>query len=85
MVPAGDAYDGRHHAPGDQLRHDLLTPVTVASARLGMLRRQLARSPGLDGPERDGMLATVAAVEAALQSLCAVVDGLGGRAGDPPA
>ena len=85
MSPAGDTPDGRHGDSRDQLRHDLLTPATVASARLGMLRRQLARSPGLGGPEREGMLATVAAIEAALHSLCAVVDGLGARPGDPPA
>ncbi len=77
MTPGGDAPDGRHDDPLDQLRHDLLTPVTTILARSQLQRRALRRSSSLPDAEREILLAGLAAIEAAVYALVAVIDAMG--------
>lgn len=78
MPPADEALDGRHDEPLDQLRHDLLTPVTVISARVGMMERTVRRSASMTDAERGRLLVDAAAIQAAVLAVCAAVDGMGG-------
>lgn len=68
-----------------QLRHDLLTPVTVISARVGMMERTVRRSDSMTDDERDRLLADARSIQAAILAVCAVVDGLAERPGEPAA
>ena len=77
MCAADDSPDGVVYDAADQLRHDLLTPLTTISARTQLLARDLRRSPTLAEEERGKMLASITAIEAAVQTLCAVIDAMG--------
>ena len=73
MCAADDAPDGVAYDAAEQLCHDLLTPVTAISAHAQWLARDIRRSPSLHEEERTRMLTGVMAIEAAVQSLCAVI------------
>ena len=53
----------------DRLRHDLLTSLTVIATRTELLRRQVLRAEGLTTPERDQLLAGLAAAKVATERL----------------
>ena len=72
--PNGFTYDA-----ADQLRHDLLTPLTMISARAQLLARDIRRSPSLHEEERTRMLTGLIAIETAVQSMCAVIDAMRGE------
>jgi signal transduction histidine kinase len=76
MCAADDSPDGFVHDAADQLRHDLLSPLTTISARTQLLARDLRRSPSLAEDERTRMLTGIMAIEAAVQSMCAVIDAM---------
>jgi hypothetical protein len=83
-VPDGFVYDG-----ADQVRLDLLTPVTTTSARAQLLAREVGRSSFLPEEERTRLLEGLAAIQTAVQTLCAVTDTIGRSSADgtaaPPA
>jgi signal transduction histidine kinase len=76
MPAADDAPDGLPHGPHDQLRHDLLSPLTTISARTQLLARDIRRASSLHEEERTRMLAGVTAIATAVQTLCAVIDAM---------
>jgi hypothetical protein len=76
--PNGFVYDAV-----DQVRHDLLSPLTTISAHAQLLTRDLRRSPSLTENERVKMLARITAIEAEVRALCAVIDAIGNRRLDP--
>ena len=76
MPEADDAPDGFVYDAADQLRHDLLSPLTTISARVQLLARDLRRSPTLAEEERTRMLTGIMAIETAVQAMCAVIDAM---------
>ena len=80
MHAADDASDGFLYDSADQLRHDLLSPLTTISARAQFLERTIRRSPALADEERVKMLVGITAIETAVQTLCAVIDAIGDEA-----
>ncbi len=86
MAPADDAPPADPDASLDRLRHDVLTPLTVIRGRAYLLERAVRRSPTLADEERERMLAGLAAIEAAVAAVVAVLDEAVGddaaRAGD---
>ena len=76
MCAADDSPDGFVYGAGDQLRHDLLSPLTTISARTQLLARDIRRSPSLADEERTGMLTSITAIGSAVQILCAVIDAM---------
>ena len=85
MCAADDPHDGFVYDAADQLRHDLLTPVTTISARAQLLAREIRRSPFLPEEERTRLLEGVTVIQAAVQTLCAVIDTIGPSSSDEPA
>ena len=77
MPEADDAPDAFVYDAADQLRHDLLSPLTTISARTQLLARDLRRSPTLAEEERTRMLSGIVAIETAVQAMCAVIDAMG--------
>lgn len=77
MQAADDSPDGVGSDPADQLRHDLLSPLTSISARNQLLARDIRRASTLHEEERTQMLASLTAIETAVQTLCAVIDTIG--------
>ena len=77
MPDVDDASDEFVYDAADQLRHDLLTPVTTISARAQLLARDLRRSPSLDEGERVRLLAGVAAIQTAVETMCDAIDTIG--------
>ena len=77
MDAADTTSDGFDYDAADQLRHDLLSPLTTISARTQLLARDLRRSPTLAEDERGKMLASITAIEAEVRALCAVIDAMG--------
>ena len=69
---------GRPLAPLDQLRHDLRSPLTTIRGRAYLLARAVRRAPSLTDEERTRMLAGVAAIEAAVVAMVAVIEGIDG-------
>ncbi len=55
-------------------RHDLRTPLTAISGQMQLARRRVRR---MDGPERDYLLARLAAIESAVRVLGEHVERLG--------
>ena len=76
MPAADNAPDGFVYDAADQLRHDLLTPVTTISARTQLLARDIRRVSSLHEEERTRMLASLTVIETAVQTLCAVIDAM---------
>jgi hypothetical protein len=77
-MPAADkAPDGFVYDPADQLRYDLLSPLTSISARNQLLVRDVRRASSLHEEERTRMLVSLTAIETAVQTLCAVIDTIG--------
>jgi signal transduction histidine kinase len=64
--------------PLDRLRHDLRSPLTTIRGRAYLLARAVRRAPSLSDDERTGMLAGVAAIEAAVAAMVVVIDGIDG-------
>jgi hypothetical protein len=64
--------------PLDRLRHDLRSPLTTIRGRAYLLARSVRRAPSLTEEERTGMLAGVAAIEAAVAAMVVVIDGIHG-------
>ena len=62
----------------DRLRHDLRSPLTTIRGRAYLLARAVRRAPSLSEAERTGMLAGVAAIEAAVAAMVVVIDGIDG-------
>jgi signal transduction histidine kinase len=77
MHAADDSPDRFVYNAADQLRHDLLSPLTSISARSQLLARAIRRSPTLTDEERVKMLVGITAIETAVQTLCAVIDTIG--------
>jgi signal transduction histidine kinase len=77
MHAADDSPDGVVSDPADRLRHDLLSPLTSISARNQRLARDIRRASSLHEKERTQMLASLTAIETAVQTLCAVIDTIG--------
>jgi signal transduction histidine kinase len=80
MHAADDSPDRFVYDAADQLRHDLLSPLTTISARAQFLERTIRRSPALADEERVTMLVGITAIEIAVQTMCAVIDGIGDEA-----
>ena len=76
MCAADDSPDGVVHDAADQVRHDLLSPLTTISARTQLLARDLRRSPSLAEEERATMLTSITAIETEVRALCAVIDAM---------
>jgi hypothetical protein len=76
MCAADDSADGVVYDAADQLRHDLISPLSTISARTQLLARDLRRSPSLAEEERVKMLAGIAVIEAEVRALCAVIDAM---------
>jgi signal transduction histidine kinase len=76
MGAGDDSPDGLVDDAADQVRHDLLSPLTTISARTQLLARDLRRSPTLAEDERGKMLAGITAIEAEVRTLCAVIDAM---------
>jgi signal transduction histidine kinase len=67
------------------LRHDLLTPLTVIAAQTQLLQRRLRRADGLSTLERDLLLGNVANTLVAVQQLTAQLERmLSGRPASVP-
>jgi signal transduction histidine kinase len=64
--------------PLDRRRHDLRSPLTTIRGRAYLLARAVRRAPSLTEEERTGMLAGVAAIEAAVAAMVVVIDGIDG-------
>ena len=64
--------------PLDRLRHDLRSPLTTIRGRAYLLARAVRRAPSLTEEERTGMLAGVAAIEAAVAAMVVVIDAMDG-------
>jgi signal transduction histidine kinase len=63
--------------PRDQLRHELITPLTTIHGRAQLVARAVQRSPSLTEEERAGMLASLATIEAAVRVMITVIKGMG--------
>ncbi len=82
MSAADDASDGIHHAPLDQLRHDLKTPLTTIHGPAQLLDRAIRRSPSLPEDQRARMLAAVVAIESAVREMVPLIDRMGEAGND---
>jgi signal transduction histidine kinase len=78
MHAEDEAYAERPLDPLDRLRHDLRSPLTTIRGRAYLLARAVRRAPSLSDDERTGMLAGVAAIEAAVAAMVVVIDGIDG-------
>ena len=74
MPVADDSPDRLVSNAADTLRHDLLSPLTTIQGRTQLLARDIRRSPTLAEDERVKMLASITAIETAVQDMCAVID-----------
>ncbi len=77
MAFPGDAPDPSSDA-ASRLRHDLRTPLTTISARSQLIARWTARSPTLGDGERSRTLASLAAIDTAVEQMLAIIDAIGG-------
>ena len=69
--------------PLDRLRHDLRSPLTTIRGRAYLLAQAVRRAPSLPEDERARLLTGVAAIETAVATMVAVIEGIdGGRATD---
>jgi signal transduction histidine kinase len=84
MSAADDSLDSVVYDAADQVRHDLLSPLTTISAHTQLLARDLRRSPSLAEEERVKMLASITTIENEIHTLCAVIDGIGLPSRDEP-
>jgi signal transduction histidine kinase len=83
MHAEDDIDAGRPLDPRDQLRHDLRSPLTTIRGRAYLLARAVRRAPSLTDEERTRMLAGVAAIEAAVVAMVAVIEGIDGDRPSP--
>jgi hypothetical protein len=69
-------------AARDQLRHDLISPLTIISGRAQLLARMIQRSSSLTEPERNTLLDGLATIEAAVRTLVTQIDVYGREEAD---
>jgi len=89
MPPDPDHANRAERGADDPLavfRHDLKTPLTAISGHTQLARRRVRR---MDGPDRDYLLARLAAIEAAIFAMAEQIERLGRDLfqdgdGDPP-
>jgi signal transduction histidine kinase len=81
VPPDDQPHDGRIPNAVDTLRHELRSPLTTISGRAQLLARAVRRSPSLALVEQERMLIGLAAIEAAVQRLVTVIDGIVPRDG----
>lgn len=60
-----------------RMHHELKTPVTIIAGRAQLVARAIRRSPSLSNDERAGMLASLAAIDAAVVALVAAIEAIG--------
>ncbi len=84
MPAADDASDEFVYDAADQVRHDLLTPLTAIYARAYLLARAIRRAPSLADEERVTMLAGITAIETAARTMTALIDAMGDEARASP-
>jgi signal transduction histidine kinase len=82
MTPVDDAHPDRSDILTDRLRHDLKSPLTTIYGRSQLLARGIRRSPSLPEEERERLLASTLAIEAAVLALVALIDATGGVDGE---
>ena len=76
MAPETDDTPPRPYDPGDQLRHDLKTPLTTISGHAQLLARAIRRSPSLADNERGRLLAGLAEIETRVREMVALIDAM---------
>lgn len=69
----------------DQLRHDLMNPLTTIRGRAQLLARAVDRSTGIDDAERTRLIRGLAAIEKAVMAAVEVLDHADARPNDSPA
>ena len=79
MSPADDTPPTPSADAVDRLRHDLKSPLTTISGRAQLLARSIRRSSSLSAEERERLLGSALAIEAAVLAMVVLIDGLGGR------
>jgi hypothetical protein len=67
----------RPYGPGDQLRHDLKSPLTTIHARAQLLGRAVQRATSLTDEERIRILAGLAEIQTSVLEMVAVIDAMG--------
>ena len=82
MPPTPEDTPPLAYGPGDQLRHDLKTPLTTISGYTQLLARTIRRSPSLADDERARILESLATIQAAVREMVAVVDDFGDAGAD---
>jgi signal transduction histidine kinase len=82
MSPETDDTPPRPYGPGDQLRHDLKTPLTTISGHAQLLTRAIRRSPSLAENERARLLESLATIEAAVRVMVPMIEAMGRESAD---
>ena len=82
MSPQSNGTPPRLYGPGDQLRHDLKTPLTAISGHAQLLTRAIRRFPSLAENERARMLESLATIEAAVRVMVAMIEAMGREGAD---
>ena len=77
MPPTPDDPPLPVYGPGDQLRHDLKTPLTSLSGHAQLVARAIRRTPALTDNERARMLESLATIEAAVQIMVPLIEAIG--------
>ena len=77
MPPATDDTPPPAFGPGDQLRHDLRSPLTAIHARAQLLGRAIQRSPSLTVEEQTRMLESLAIIQEAVRTMVPVINTIG--------
>jgi signal transduction histidine kinase len=77
MPAVDESPDGCVADAVDQLRHELITPLTTISGRTQLLARLIWRSPTLVYEERVAMLEGITAIGTGVETLRAVIDRMG--------
>jgi signal transduction histidine kinase len=77
MLPTPDDPPPLAYGPGDQLRHDLKTPLTTISGHAQLLARAIRRSPTLADNERGRMLESLATIEEAVRTMVPLIEAMG--------
>jgi signal transduction histidine kinase len=84
MQAADETGDSSRRDAVEQLRHDLRSPLTTIRGRAYLLARAVRRAPSLSEDERTRMLDGVAAIDTAVVTMAAVIDGIDNDANARP-
>jgi signal transduction histidine kinase len=76
MPPTPEDTPPHAYGPGDQLRHDLKSPLTTIHARAQLLGRAVQRASSLTDEESMRMLAGLVEIQAAVREIVAVIDAM---------